>query len=102
MARDGPTSGGFRQTGEGLALGFLHWRSAPSGVDGQLLQPGARVSVALKKFPFPVAEPSGTLRRPDVVQDEAFAREAFLDRRDRVQVKYEMLRRHRIEGRPVT
>ncbi len=40
--------------------------------------------------------------RPDAVQDEAFAREAFFDRRDRVQVKYEMLRRHRIEGRPVT
>jgi transposase len=40
--------------------------------------------------------------RPDAVQDEAFAREGFFDRRDRVQVKYEMLRRHRIEGRPVT
>jgi transposase len=40
--------------------------------------------------------------RPDAVQDEAFGREAFFDRRDRVQVKYEMLRRHRIEGRPVT
>ncbi len=40
--------------------------------------------------------------RPDAVQDEAFARQAFFDRRDRVQVKYEMLRRHRVEGRPVT
>ncbi len=40
--------------------------------------------------------------RPDAVQDEAFARQEFFDRRDRVQVKYEMLRRHRIEGRPVT
>jgi transposase len=40
--------------------------------------------------------------RPAAVQDEAFARHEFFDRRDRVQVKYEMLRRHRVDGRPVT
>ena len=40
--------------------------------------------------------------RPEVVRDEAFSRHEFFDRRDRVQVKYEMLRRHRLEGRPVT
>ena len=40
--------------------------------------------------------------RPERVQDEAFARHEFFDRRDRVQVKYEMLRRHRVDGRPVT
>jgi transposase len=40
--------------------------------------------------------------RPAAVQDEAFAGHEFFDRRDRVQVKYEMLRRHRVEGRPVT
>jgi len=40
--------------------------------------------------------------RPEAVQDDAFARQEFFDRRDRVQVKYEMLRRHRIDGRPVT
>jgi transposase len=40
--------------------------------------------------------------RPEAVQDEAFARHEFFDRRDRVQVKYEMLRRHRVDGRPVT
>lgn len=39
---------------------------------------------------------------PDVVADEAFRGHEFFDRRDRVQVKYEMLRRHRIDGRPVT
>lgn len=39
---------------------------------------------------------------PDVVRDEAFARHEFLDRRDRVQVKYEMLRRHRVDGKAVT
>lgn len=40
--------------------------------------------------------------RPDAVQDEAFSRHDFFDRRDRVQVKYEMLRRHRVDERPVT
>lgn len=39
---------------------------------------------------------------PEAIQDEAFARQEFFDRRDRVQVKYEMLRRHRVDGRPVT
>jgi transposase len=40
--------------------------------------------------------------RPEAVQDEAFVRQEFFDRRDRVQVKYEMVRRHRVDGRPVT
>ena len=40
--------------------------------------------------------------RPGAVQDEAFARHEFFDRRDRVQVKYEMLRRHRVDRRPIT
>lgn len=41
--------------------------------------------------------------RPETVRDEAFAGEhEFFDSRDRMQVKYEMLRRHRVEGRPVS
>lgn len=39
---------------------------------------------------------------PEAVQDDAFLGNPFFDSRDRVQVKYEMLRRHRVEGRPVT
>lgn len=39
---------------------------------------------------------------PETVQDEAFAQHEFFDPRDRVQVKYEMLRGHRVDGRPVT
>jgi transposase len=35
------------------------------------------------------------------VRDPAFAAHEFFDARDRVQVKYEMLRRHRVEGQPV-
>jgi transposase len=40
--------------------------------------------------------------RPERVQDAAFAQHEFFDRRDHVQVKYEMLRRHRVDGRSVT
>ena len=39
---------------------------------------------------------------PEAVQDEAFRREEFFDRRDRVQVRYEMVRRHQIDDCPVT
>jgi len=47
---------------------------------------------------------SGTLHpHPDVVRDDAFiSGSEFFDRRDRLQVKYEMLRRRRVDGRPVT
>ncbi|GFP31026.1 helix-turn-helix domain-containing protein [Candidatus Hakubella thermalkaliphila] len=39
---------------------------------------------------------------PDSVRDEAFRSQEFFDAHDRVQVKYEMLRRHQVEGRSVT
>jgi transposase len=38
---------------------------------------------------------------PERVRDPVFAAQEFFDPRDRVQVKYEMLRRHRVEGQPV-
>lgn len=45
---------------------------------------------------------TGTLHaQPDKVTDEAFQTHDFFDPQDRVQVRYEMLRRHRFEGRPV-
>jgi transposase len=37
-----------------------------------------------------------------VVQDPAFVDSAFFDPRDRVQVKYEMLRRQQVDGQAVT
>jgi len=40
--------------------------------------------------------------RPEAVSDEQFARSEFLDARDLVQVKYEMVRRARVEGEPVS
>jgi transposase len=39
---------------------------------------------------------------PEAIQDENFLRDGFFDRRDRVRVRYEMVRRHRVESRPVT
>lgn len=40
--------------------------------------------------------------RPEAVTDEAFAGSEFLDARDLVQVKYEMVRRVRVNGETVT
>lgn len=40
--------------------------------------------------------------RPERVADEGFASSEFLDPRDLVQVKYEMVRRVTVEGAPVT
>ena len=39
---------------------------------------------------------------PEKVTDEAFVASEFFDRRDLVQVKYEMLRRVRVDGQPVS
>jgi len=39
---------------------------------------------------------------PEAVQDPAFVGAPFFDARDRVQVKYEMLRRQQVDGQPVT
>jgi transposase len=39
---------------------------------------------------------------PEMVQDPAFASGPFFDAHDRVQVKYEMLRRQQVDGQPVT
>ncbi len=41
-------------------------------------------------------------RHPEKVQDELFAQHQFFDPKDLVQVKYEMLRRVRHEGLPVS
>ena len=39
---------------------------------------------------------------PETVRDDVFRSHPFFDPRDRVQVKYEMVRRHQVDGRPVT
>jgi transposase len=40
--------------------------------------------------------------RPGAVRDERFSASEFLDARDLVQVKYEMVRRARVDGEPVS
>lgn len=40
--------------------------------------------------------------RPEAVRDEAFVSSEFFDARDLVQVKYEMVRRVRVDSTPVT
>jgi transposase len=57
----------------------------------------------------PVETKTEVLRRyralhphPEVVQDEAFCQGKFFDPCDLVQVRYEMLRRHEVEGQTVT
>jgi transposase len=40
--------------------------------------------------------------RPEAVSDERFSSSEFLDARDLVQVKYEMVRRARVDGEPVS
>ena len=40
--------------------------------------------------------------RPEAVSDQAFAASEFLDARDLVQVKYEMVRRARVDREPVS
>jgi transposase len=40
--------------------------------------------------------------RPEAVRDERFRGSEFFDARDLVQVKYEMVRRARVEGEPVS
>ncbi len=45
----------------------------------------------------------GTLHpNPETVRDEAFRGDEFFDPRDLVQVRYEMLRRHQVDGEAVT
>ncbi|MCP4678354.1 MAG: helix-turn-helix domain-containing protein [Deltaproteobacteria bacterium] len=45
----------------------------------------------------------GTLHpHPELVKDELFCQDAFFDPRDAVQVKYEMLRRVRVDGWPAS
>jgi transposase len=40
--------------------------------------------------------------RPDTVRDQAFRQAGFFDPRDLVQVRYEMLRHHQVDGQAVT
>lgn len=59
-----------------------------------------------RRRPDPKEEALRTARalnpRPEAVRDAAFAASEFLDPRDLVQVRYEMVRRVRLDGDPVS
>jgi transposase len=61
--------------------------------------------VAKRQRPDPKEEALRETRtlnpRPEAVSDEEFASSEFFDARDLVQVKYEMVRRVRVDGAPV-
>jgi transposase len=63
------------------------------------------VEVAKRRGPDPKAEALRETRtlnpRPQAVRDEEFASSEFFDPRDLVQVKYEMVRRVRVDGAAV-
>lgn len=70
---------------------------------------GVMMVTVMPRCPTPPDLKTGALRRagalhphPERIHDQAFLDDPFFDPRDRVQVKYEMVRRHRVEGRPVT
>lgn len=71
---------------------------------------GVYNSLDMRRPPRPPEDPKRTALRaagalhphPDAVQDATFRAHAFFDPRDWVQVRYELLRRHRVDGRPVT
>jgi transposase len=62
--------------------------------------------MAGKRKPDPKAAALAETRtlnsRPEAVRDEQFVSSEFFDARDLVQVKYEMVRRVRVDGAPVT
>ncbi|HEX9498652.1 MAG TPA: helix-turn-helix domain-containing protein [Mycobacterium sp.] len=62
--------------------------------------------MARKQKPDPKAQALAQTRtlnaRPEAVRDEEFGSSEFFDARDVVQVKYEMVRRVRVHGAPVT
>jgi transposase len=66
-------------------------------------QPGDRSSNHTMDAKADVLRRQGALHpNPNLVQDEAFRQGEFFDARDLVQVRYEMLRRHQVDGKPVT
>ena len=62
--------------------------------------------MAGKRKPDPKAAALAETRtlnpRPEAVRDDQFGSSEFFDARDLVQVKYEMVRRVRVDGAPVT
>src|SRR5712691_8683330 len=91
--------------GGGQAVGDAR-TAAPSGVLGIILLTSIGGGAVARRGEDPKV---GALRaerslnpRPEAVVVEAFRESEFLDARDLVQVKYEMVRRVQVEGEPVS
>jgi len=107
-----PVSFGYRVPGVVLRgrLACIHGDFDENSLDNTGMVGRIMVDTMTRRRQTPPEDPkvaalraAGALHlRPDAVQDEAFRRHDFFDRRDRVQVKYEMLRGHRVDERPVT
>jgi hypothetical protein len=63
---------------------------------------GSRASRAVDAKSEALRQTGALHPHPEDVHDEAFRRDEFFDPRDLVQVRYEMLRRHQIDGDAVT
>jgi transposase len=78
----------------------------PSEVNGRIILTVIERSVMAKAGEDPkvraLREARSLNPRPDAVRDEQFSGYEFLDARDLVQVKYEMVRRARVDGEPVS
>ena len=73
-------------------INLTHMKQENSGKTKRTVDPKAE---ALRQ--------QGTLHpNPEVVRDEPFQRDGFFDPRDLVQVRYEMLRRHKVDGEAIT
>lgn len=98
--------------GFGVAIAFQDY-SRCNWLDAWIIENIIRLT-PMKRFngskPSPAIDAKADVLRqqgalhpdPDAVQDEAFRQGEFFDPRDLIQVRYEMLRRHQIEGKTVT
>ena len=72
-------------------------------IDGVIIETLSGATMAKTDPKKAALQAQGALHpRPDKVVDELFEQSDFFDARDVVQVKYEMLRRVRVDGRSVT
>ena len=93
-----------QMTGDARVDGVSSDSSAMSGIIP--LTHSREVGMARKRKLDPKAAALAETRtlnpRPEAVRDEQFGSSEFFDARDVVQVKYEMVRRVRVDGAPVT
>ena len=86
---------------------YVHrWILSESVLDSILVRVLNKIDMPRKPLDDPklksLREQRALHRHPENIQDETFRSADFFDPRDLVQVRYEMLRRHRIDGKAVS